>query len=285
MLNERKREREYREIRLEFDPSYKELQKVEHYYIRRIHHTVIASIIENTLANATKHFWRKEGTDEYRIGLFPIFTNGLTKLCIEISDNGEGIDRRYEDDYSQIFEPRISGDRHTTGVGLGLWLVKEYIDEMGGTIDVKSVHRDTNENTSGTTISIQLPITDVIEKKKIIILEDNPKTRASMIDWLNPYYSVTTVESEEEFHEIFKPEEFDAVACDYYLWDPEPSGANIIKEISEKGFKKTMILYSRYEISADGRTKVDKIATIIEKPESDEQILYTLLEEFYEREF
>lgn len=285
LIKEKKKEREYQEIKVKLDLNYEELQKVEHYFIRRIHHTVIASIIENTLTNSARHFWRKEGKDEYRIKLFPIFTKGLTKLCIEISDNGEGIDRRYEDDYNQIFEPLSTGDSRT-GVGLGLWLVKQYIDEMGGTIHVKSVHRDMNESTSGTTINIQLPITDVIEKKKIIILEDTLDTRAVMIDLLKPYYNVTAVESEEEFHEIFKPEEFGAVMCDYYLrGDTVPTGANIIKEISEEGFKKTKILYSQYTISADNRSKVDKIAAIIEKTTSNKQILYTLLEEFYEREF
>ncbi len=66
-------------------------------------------------------------------------SNGRT-VVIEVSDTGRGI---AADQLTSIFEPfRQVGDhhfRHSTGVGLGLSIVKQLVEALGGTVSVVSL--------------------------------------------------------------------------------------------------------------------------------------------------
>ena len=67
---------------------------------------------------------------------------------IEFSDNGMGIDRRYLDKIFQMFY-RVSTVK--SGSGLGLYIVKETLDKLSGSISVKS------KVGSGTTFFVTIP--------------------------------------------------------------------------------------------------------------------------------
>ena len=71
---------------------------------------------------------------------------------IVFKDNGIGIPK---DSFELMFEPfkrgDASGQLNSSGSGLGLFLVKSFIDKHNGTIDVKSVVK------KGTTFTITLP--------------------------------------------------------------------------------------------------------------------------------
>jgi len=69
--------------------------------------------------------------------------------CISVSDNGIGMD---QSTLEQIFEPFFTTKSSETGTGLGLAMVKNYIELLGGGIDVESVPG------SGTCMSIYLPL-------------------------------------------------------------------------------------------------------------------------------
>jgi signal transduction histidine kinase len=60
-------------------------------------------------------------------------------LIIEVADTGIGIPREH---LAGIFEPlrQLEGaaSRHAEGVGLGLYLVQEYVGRLGGTVEVES---------------------------------------------------------------------------------------------------------------------------------------------------
>jgi signal transduction histidine kinase len=74
------------------------------------------------------------------------------KICIQVSDNGIGIDRR---DHLRIFERFVQADsspsRKYNGTGLGLTLAKEYIEMHRGTIAVES------ELGQGSTFTVLIP--------------------------------------------------------------------------------------------------------------------------------
>ena len=69
-------------------------------------------------------------------------------LIIIVADTGLGIPR---DDRERIFKPFEKGDKTGAGVGLGLSLVRNFIQLHGGSIDVKSPPG------RGTTITCRLP--------------------------------------------------------------------------------------------------------------------------------
>ncbi|WP_117880435.1 sensor histidine kinase [Aureibaculum luteum] len=106
-------------------------------------------IVFNLLSNAIKY------SEEEKEIIFNIKTD-KQRLLFEITDQGVGIP---EEDQTNLFKRffRAKNTTHIEGTGLGLNIVKSYIELMGGTITLKS---DLN---IGTTFYVELPIKN--EKK------------------------------------------------------------------------------------------------------------------------
>ena len=85
----------------------------------------------NILQNAVDAVDGREGGI---IGLKAYLDNSLLRVNVE--DNGEGI---HESLVDKIFEPFFSTKGTGKGVGLGLTLCREFINRMGGSIEVESV--------------------------------------------------------------------------------------------------------------------------------------------------
>jgi len=83
-------------------------------------------------------------------------------VCISFSDTGRGIDEKY---LSKLFDPFFTtkgdhkGDRHPTGIGLGLSVTYGIIKNHHGTIEVKS------RPEKGTTFIIKIPIDKISSKQ------------------------------------------------------------------------------------------------------------------------
>ncbi len=67
---------------------------------------------------------------------------------IAVEDNGIGIEERYR---AEVFNLFARATQKNVGTGLGLYMVKEAVEQMGGKIDLES---EVNE---GTTITVTLP--------------------------------------------------------------------------------------------------------------------------------
>jgi len=77
-------------------------------------------------------------------------TDGGRHASLEVRDHGIGI---ASEDHGRVFgrfERAVSSNNHA-GLGLGLWLVKQIVDEHGGAISLESVVN------RGTTIRVELP--------------------------------------------------------------------------------------------------------------------------------
>ena len=70
-------------------------------------------------------------------------------VALEVRDQGFGIAPEHMDRIFARFERGIQGSRK--GLGLGLWIVREYVESMAGTIEVESVLDE------GSTFRIRLP--------------------------------------------------------------------------------------------------------------------------------
>jgi signal transduction histidine kinase len=98
----------------------------------------------NIISNAIK--FRKKNDNNPTIEI-DVFTD-KNEAKIIIKDNGQGIMKDYQDKVFNMFfrvMPEISGN------GIGLYLVKEAVEKLDGTIELNSEYQE------GTTISLNLP--------------------------------------------------------------------------------------------------------------------------------
>uniref|UniRef100_UPI0035947872 ATP-binding protein n=1 Tax=Aquiflexum sp. TaxID=1872584 RepID=UPI0035947872 len=114
----------------EQEPFYSDLQRFN-------------TILENLISNAIKYH-TEEVSGRY---LKLTGTTDNKELKLSISDNGIGIDPKFHDKLFDMFY-RLPGN--TEGTGLGLYIVKDTLEKMQGTIEIQS------EKGEGTTFNIKL---------------------------------------------------------------------------------------------------------------------------------
>lgn len=107
-------------------------------------HMRLKVILSNIISNCFKYCDLEKEEPFVKI----VAIKNDTMLNVEISDNGLGIK---ETALPKIFEMFYRAHEHGQGSGLGLYIVKETIDKLGGTIAVDSVVGH------GTTFRITLP--------------------------------------------------------------------------------------------------------------------------------
>ncbi|MEM6525136.1 MAG: PAS domain S-box protein [Bacteroidota bacterium] len=102
-------------------------------------------IFKNLVSNAIKY------CDDRKKSYLSIDINQKKKeALVVIEDNGVGIKEKY---LSNIFDMFYRGNENSDGSGLGLYIVKETIDKLGGSIDISSEYR------KGTKLTFHLPNT------------------------------------------------------------------------------------------------------------------------------
>lgn len=104
----------------------------------------LKTILTNILSNAIKYSDRQK--DNRFIKVKGRVSEG--KFNISIEDNGLGIESQY---LSKIFDMYFRAHTGLKGTGLGLYIVKDTIDRLNGTIEV------TSEPGKGTSFYIELP--------------------------------------------------------------------------------------------------------------------------------
>lgn len=149
----------------------------------------LESAVINILSNAIKYV--SEDTGAVDVALDMADGNAV----ITISDNGRGIDK---EELSLVFIRYFQGKngKHREGSGIGLYLVKKYIELHGGRISI--------ESGSGTVVRFEIPLTgenSCIVKNdgiaddpadeisaKILIIDDNREMVAFLAETLSRHY-------------------------------------------------------------------------------------------------
>ena len=108
----------------------------------------IMQVIANLISNAT-HAMPSGGT--LMAAVDDASLEGREAIQFTIQDSGVGIQ---QDHLDRVFEPFYT-TRATTGTGIGLWVVKQFIEGHAGTIDV---HSSTDPESHGTRVTILLPV-------------------------------------------------------------------------------------------------------------------------------
>lgn len=105
-----------------------------------------SNIVTNLLDNANKY-----SPEQPEINITTKNLNG--SIQIDVTDKGIGISREYQQDVFKKFHRLQTGDIHNVkGFGLGLFYVKTMVEEMGGSIELKS------ELNNGSCFTLKFPI-------------------------------------------------------------------------------------------------------------------------------
>ena len=105
---------------------------------------LLSVILNNLVANSIKYHNPRKENPYIKV----IVNYDEDRLHLMIKDNGSGIT---EDQLPKIFQMFYQASEASTGSGLGLYIVKETIEKLGGDI---VVHSDVKK---GTTFDITLP--------------------------------------------------------------------------------------------------------------------------------
>lgn len=111
------------------------------FFVRSYIHSILYNLINNSIK-----YSRVDSKNKITVKSFEI----KSKMCITVADKGLGIDLlKFGND---LYKMHKRFHDHVDGKGLGLYLVKQQVEAMNGTIDVKS------ELGVGTTFMLEFPI-------------------------------------------------------------------------------------------------------------------------------
>jgi signal transduction histidine kinase/AmiR/NasT family two-component response regulator len=196
----------------------------------------LGQILANLISNAVK--FTAKGTIGVRVTSAP--DGGLS---FEIADSGLGIPA---DKLGSIFEKFTQVDASTTrrfgGTGLGLTICREYVELMGGELEVAS------REGAGSTFTFTLPLVragsaagdeapaearveDIgAAELRILAAEDNPVNRLILQALLEPLGAdMTLAENGREAVEAFRTGRFDVILMDIQM--PELNGIEAAAQI------------------------------------------------------
>ncbi len=191
---------------------------------------------------------------------------------LRISDSGSGI---APEDLDRIFDPFFTTRPHSGGTGLGMVIVRNVAEAVGGAVDVSS------EPGKGTTISVYLPATQSAPQfegfparaQRVLLVEDNTIIAQSIALGLDRAgYSTAICSDGEEALALLRqdPSQFDIVITDQGL--PGMTGESFASTL--RGVRPNL---SVVMVTGDPpETVPDSIDLVLSKPISVEFIAQTL---------
>lgn len=193
-------------------------------------------------------------TERGRI-IVSVFSSEKNQLRIRITDSGIGLT---SENLKEIFNPfglsAIYVSNNGSITGLGLTLVKRYVDYLNGELEVTSTPG------KGTTFNLTIPVEEITEieeqisilpkpelNNKVLVIEDDFATSKLLANYLNKWgYEPTIVNSAEQTLKIVDNEQYLAVLMDIIL--PDTSGLELLQKLRErKNTRRTPIIICSVE--------------------------------------
>ncbi|MDO4496241.1 MAG: ATP-binding protein [Bacteroidales bacterium] len=215
----------------------------------------VREVLVNILSNAVK-FTPDDGTIKFKTHSYSSNdAQNIVNIVYTISDTGIGMTEEFQKHLFEEFSQESTGARtQYKGTGLGMAIVKKYVDMMNGTITVHS------KKMSGTTFIVDIPfeVTDMsLVKKheevssaesllgiKALLAEDNDlNAEIATILLEDAGIEVTRVENGKRAVEVFeqKPEgTFDIILMDIMM--PEMNGYEATRAIRSLAHRQDSLL-------------------------------------------
>src|SRR5690242_3134353 len=88
-------------------------------------------VLGNLLSNAVKYHSPRKPNPYIQV----VFEKAFGRVMFSVADNGEGIDEQH---HQKIFEMFYRASENSNGTGLGLYIVKETLARIGGSVELES---------------------------------------------------------------------------------------------------------------------------------------------------
>ena len=221
-----------KEVFLDFKTEEKEV-------ILYIDKEKIERVVFNIMTNALKNTVKKD-----KINIILVHDRQQEHICLSIKDTGNGIK---EEKLKHLFNRFYQADAEKEGQGIGLSIVKRYVEAHEGTVDIAS------KEGQGTQVSIQLPKKNIaIEIKEndsqselvlskpqttnaqhsVLIVEDDQELREYMIYELSSDYILYVATNGEEGIAIAETKLPDLIITDFMM--PKMSGEKLCETLKNK---------------------------------------------------
>lgn len=201
----------------------------------------LCQVFLNLLLNAAQAI--PEGAvEQHKVSVHSWSQAGL--VCVAVTDTGSGIEGR---NLGRLFDPFFSTKTDRGGSGLGLWISREIVHEIGGHIEVES------ELGSGSTFTVVLPAVVGVEAERILssapppatferratpaqvhrilVVDDEPALRDLLAEALSERAQVLTASNGLEARELLEHDErFDMILCDLMM--PAMNGVELYEWVA-----------------------------------------------------
>ncbi len=196
----------------------------------------LGQVFVNLLVNAA-HAMPETGSEDHWISISTAPTID-DRVAIEIADNGAGID---PDTLPHVFEPFFTTKAVGGGTGLGLWICRNIVTALGGTISIDS------EVGRGTTVRVVLPRATGLAsaaqvttgppsaaRLRILLVDDEARLLGVLASVLSELgHRVAIASGGAAALEILATDdEFDVVLCDVMM--PGISGLDVFDEVRRR---------------------------------------------------
>jgi len=190
----------------------------------------VERIFYNLLSNALKY------TPNNGMVHVSLAIKNNESFVLKIVDNGMGIDKRnLVKVCDKFYQVKSSNNENTGGLGLGLYIVRKFVDILGGELIIDS------ELGKGTSINVCLPLKcaekmietddkrDSVEFPSILLVEDNNELLSYLKKKLSAFFQVTTATNGVEALEFVRKEYPEIVISDIMM--PEMDGLELCRTI------------------------------------------------------
>jgi signal transduction histidine kinase/HPt (histidine-containing phosphotransfer) domain-containing protein len=241
----------------------------------------LGQVIINLMNNAVK--FTDRGTIVLKVKMLSV--DGKKFLEFIVSDTGIGLTKEQIKKLFQAFSQADSStSRKYGGTGLGLTISKQLVELMGGNIWVESKYGEgsrfifTIETEQLERRSYRLPSRSLM-KKKILIVENNAKTSASLTQMLG-YFQYTSLHASnaKEMKQLILNNSFDIVFIDKDIMSECSS-----EEIQKYSNAKIVLMQSGLQIMSDKMFNDVVIHAYLAKP-FNQQMIFQIIVDLFSKE-
>ncbi len=258
----------------------------------------LEEILINILGNAVK--FTDEGEITLRVwsepmGLQevkPLDSNDLVRLYLEVEDTGCGIAQEELSQVFTAFEQTASGRKVKEGTGLGMAITKAYVEQMGGTIEVRSrvgqwtiftirvpveMGKDFKDSDQAILSLVSLPA-DQMGRYRVLIADDVPENRELLLQLVGlAGFQVREAVDGRQALELFHDWEPHLVFLDLKM--PDMDGIEVTKAIRATVLGRDVpIVVVSAHVMGDSRQSVEEAGAdgFLSKPIQEAEILQCL---------